>query len=160
MKKVIFSIIFFLSIYSTTLSQSTIYHYEVMNPSIFLLFKNGNYTNYDWYHIIKKALSDSDQNILLDNLNIWENIILIEEDNYWVVSFHMRGNGMVPKRDKNYKGLQEWKDSIQDAKGVIVYLDKESLNKIDPPLNALKYAPSPFNTESLKNDLLKQKTHN
>jgi len=65
-----------------------------------------------------------------------EIIVVLEDPNAWVVSFHPKNNGMTVKKDEQgFSCIGNPKDNI------IVYLDKETLGAIDCPENGVNYSP-------------------
>ena len=138
MKKTEISIYVVLSsmlLYSCGRSSDPFRGMEPEKPTIFYLGITSNLPDIE--AIVFAAAEESFENAEED-WRFFENVIILEEDKYWTVSFHARGNGNFKN---SFSSFLLGELQIFDGAHVIVYLDKETLMAISPPSDAFRFAP-------------------
>lgn len=125
-----------------------------VNPTVFILMRDEGIPG-DWSKIINAALPEEERSKYLDRIKYWENIIIVDEGEFWAVSFHLRGNRMLSSKE-GARGLHEWEGSPEDGDGKVVYLEKTTLGVCSIPDKGIQRALGayyPFYGERVPIDL-------
>ena len=98
--------------------------------------------NFDWYEIIDAALG-SWKSLPIEEIikhPYLQNVIIIDENEFWAVCFVSTGNGrIVTEETKGFFDLEDY--IVLDNANEVVYLDKSSLAVVEPPKGAIIYLP-------------------
>ncbi|MCH6259389.1 hypothetical protein MLD52_22735 [Puniceicoccaceae bacterium K14] len=116
--------------------------YYPIKPTVILLLRDQTrIENADnWTSVINAALPDSERSNDLSELGIWEIIVIIDEGDYWAVSMHEKGNGMLSKK-RDGIGLGDWDIKPRDGDGIVVYVEKKGLATVNTPKGGLDRTP-------------------
>jgi hypothetical protein len=124
---------------SSMLSES----HQVIKPTVFFLLRGiETPTEEEWKAIISKAYAGTKSESCddLPEFSEFENIIIIDEGSNWAVAFVVFGNGGFVKLGTDRK-LSNLTHVFLDNPNYIVYLDKETLETVEPPEDAISYLP-------------------
>lgn len=118
--------------------------YSAAKPTIYLYLRGAAFRelSYDWKDVVRSASSSDDclSHEIIDGITPWDSLVVIDEVDYWVVAFHLLGNGQLVNKSEN-----PIRDNLRPAflenPTLIVYLDKVNLKEISQPKGAINFSP-------------------
>ena len=119
--------------------------FKILRPSIFVFLRSSSLWKSDKFNstvekLINTVNTNRAEEFMYDKeiIDPWtENIVIIEEDSYWVVTFHLRGNGLAFRYTEdiyvNYESARPER---------VYYISKSEFVLIDQPEDAITRAPA------------------